>query len=154
MKFRSKIDLYLGYILAIIMGVMVINVLWQVFTRFVMGAPSSFTDELARYLMIWVGVLGAAYISGKNMHVAIDIIPSRLTKEKQVKLKLFVNFIIVLFCFAALVIGGLRLVYITYVLDQHSPALQIPLAVVYLIIPISGILIIYYKISDIYLKQF
>ncbi|MBA6151550.1 TRAP transporter small permease [Gelidibacter maritimus] len=154
MKFRRKIDLYLGYILATIMGVMVINVLWQVFTRFVMGDPSSLTDELARYLMIWVGVLGAAYISGKKMHVAIEVLPNRLSKEKQLKLKRFVNFIIIIFCFTALVVGGLRLVYITYVLDQHSPALQIPLAMVYAIIPVSGVLIIYYKISDIYLKQF
>lgn len=153
MKIRSKIDLYLGYMLAIIMGVMVINVLWQVFTRFVMGSPSSFTDELARYLMIWIGVLGAAYISGRRMHVAIDLLPMRLNKEKQVKLKIFVNCIVILFCFAALVVGGLRLVYITYILDQHSPALQIPLAVVYAIIPISGTLIIYYKLSDIYLKN-
>lgn len=154
MKFRSKIDLYLGYVLVVIMGVMVLNVLWQVFTRFVMGTPSSFTDELARYLMIWVGVLGAAYISGKRMHVAIDILPRRLSKAKQRKLKLFVNLIVILFCFAALVIGGLRLVYITYILDQYSPALQIPVALVYSIIPISGLLIIYYKISDIYFKQF
>ncbi len=154
MKIRNRIDQYLGYVLAIIMGVMVINVLWQVFTRFVMGAPSSFTDELARYLMIWVGVLGAAYISGKRMHVAIDLLPKLLKKEKQVKLKIFVYCIVILFCFAALVVGGLRLVYITYILDQHSPALQIPLALVYLIIPISGSLIIYYKISDIYLKNF
>lgn len=153
MKIRSKIDVYLGYILALIMGVMVINVLWQVFTRFVMGAPSSFTDELARYLMIWIGVLGAAYISGRRMHVAIDLLPMRLNKEKQVKLKIFVNCIIILFCLSALVVGGLRLVYITYILDQHSPALQIPLAVVYAIIPISGMLIIYYKLSDIYLKK-
>lgn len=153
MRIRTKIDQYLAYILAIIMGVMVINVLWQVFTRFVMGAPSSFTDELARYLMIWVGVLGAAYVAGKRMHVAIDILPKKLKIENQVKVKFLVNAIIILFCFFALVIGGFRLVYITYVLDQHSPALQIPLSIVYAIIPISGILVIYYKISDIYLKQ-
>jgi TRAP-type C4-dicarboxylate transport system permease small subunit len=153
MKFRKKVDKVLGTSLAIIMGVMVINVLWQVFTRFVMGAPSSFTDELARYLMIWVGVLGAAYISGKRMHVAIDLLPSRLNKAGQTKLKTFVNWVIIVFCLAALVIGGLRLVYITFTLKQSSPALQIPLAVVYAIIPISGILIIYYKLSDIINKQ-
>lgn len=154
MKVRTKIDQYLGYFLAFIMAVMVINVLWQVFTRFVMGSPSSFTDELARYLMIWVGVLGAAYISGKRMHVAIDLLPMRLNKKNQVKLKIGVNWIVILFCLAALIGGGLRLVYITYILDQHSPALQIPLALVYAIIPISGALIIYYKLSDIYLKHF
>ncbi|TGV04773.1 TRAP transporter small permease [Flavivirga rizhaonensis] len=153
MELRKKIDAILGTVLAIIMGVMVVNVLWQVFTRFVMGVPSSFTDELARYLMIWVGVLGAAYISGRRMHVAIDLLPTKLNKEGQVKLKIFVNIIIILFCLFALVVGGFRLVYITSILKQSSPALQIPLSVVYFVIPISGILIIYYKISDILNKQ-
>ncbi|MCI2229827.1 TRAP transporter small permease [Polaribacter sp. MSW13] len=153
MKFRKKVDKILGALLATIMGIMVINVLWQVFTRFVVGTPSSFTDELARYLMIWVGVLGAAYISGRRMHVAIDLLPTRLHKEGQVKLKIFINCIIILFCFFAFIGGGFRLVYITYTLEQYSPALQIPLSLVYLVIPISGILIIYYKISDILYKQ-
>jgi len=153
MELRNKIDKLLGNTLALIMAVMVLNVLWQVFTRFVIGTPSSFTDELARYLMIWVGVLGAAYISGRKMHVAIDLLPTKLNKEGQIKLKIFVNILIILFCIGALIIGGLRLVYITYILEQYSPALQIPLALVYLVIPISGILIVFYKISDITNKQ-
>jgi TRAP-type C4-dicarboxylate transport system permease small subunit len=130
------------------MSVMVINVLWQVFTRYVTGDPSAFTDELARYLMIWIGVLGAAYVSGKNMHVAIDIIPSRLNAKKRKKLKIVVTVLIILFVFFAFIVGGSRLVYISYILGQQSPALQIPLAVVYLILPVSGMLIMYYKISD------
>lgn len=153
MEIRKKIDKIVGNALVIIMAVMVINVLWQVFTRFVVGTPSSFTDELARYLMIWVGVLGAAYISGKRMHVAIDLIPRKLNKANQVKLKIAVNIFVIIFCFGALVVGGTRLVYITYILEQYSPALQIPLALVYLVIPISGLLIIFYKISDILNKQ-
>lgn len=153
MEIRKKVDKFVGTALSLIMAVMVINVLWQVFTRFVIGTPSSFTDELARYLMIWVGVLGAAYVSGKKMHVAIDLIPSKLTKQNQLKLKTFVNILVILFCFGALIVGGLRLVYITYSLEQYSAALQIPLAVVYLVMPISGALIIFYKISDIINKQ-
>ncbi|WP_423998308.1 TRAP transporter small permease [Maribacter sp. IgM3_T14_3] len=145
---RSKIDSVLGKTLVLIMSVMVINVLWQVFTRYVTGNPSSFTDELARYLMIWIGVLGAAYVSGQNLHVAIDILPLRQSKKTQKKLKVIVTSLIILFVFFAFVIGGSRLVYISYVLGQQSPALQLPLAVVYLIIPISGLLIMYYKISD------
>ncbi|SIQ35195.1 TRAP transporter small permease [Maribacter ulvicola] len=145
---RNKIDSILGKTLVLIMSVMVINVLWQVFTRFVTGNPSSFTDELARYLMIWIGVLGAAYVSGRNLHVAIDILPLRQNEKTQKKLKVIVTLLIILFVFFAFVIGGSRLVYISYVLGQQSPALQLPLAIVYLIIPISGLLIMYYKISD------
>jgi TRAP-type C4-dicarboxylate transport system permease small subunit len=153
MEIREKVDRFLGTTLSIIMAIMVVNVLWQVFTRFVIGTPSSFTDELARYLMIWVGVLGAAYISGRKMHVAIDLLPTKLNKVGQVKLKIFVNILIIIFCFGALIVGGIRLVYITYSLEQYSAALQIPLALVYLVIPISGALIIFYKISDIINKQ-
>ena len=149
MVLRDGIDNLLGKVLIFIMGIMVVNVLWQVFTRFVVGTPSSFTDELARYLMMWLGILGAAYVSGKNMHVAIDVLQTKFSEPVQRKLRLFIFGLIILFAFLAMVLGGLRLVYITYILDQRSPALQIPLALVYLIIPISGMLIIYYKICDI-----
>ncbi len=146
---RKTIDNLLGGALITIMSVMVLNVLWQVFTRFVMGSPSSFTDELARYLMIWIGILGAAYVSGKNGHVAIAVLPQNFSRQNQHKLSILVKGVIILFALSVMVIGGSRLVYVTYALEQLSPALQIPLGVVYLVIPISGLLIVYYKIIDI-----
>jgi len=148
MKLRSIIDNILGRILVCIMGAMVLNVLWQVCSRYFLGIPSSFTDELARYLMIWIGILGAAYVSGRNGHVAIDVLPSRTSERTQKRLKILVNSFILLFCLFAMVIGGSRLVYITYALEQYSPALNVPLALVYAVIPLSGLLIIYYKLSD------
>jgi len=149
MNLRKKIDITIEKVLVLILAVMVINVLWQVFSRFIVGNPSSFTDELARYLMIWLGVLGAAYVSGQNMHVAINVIPSKSSVRSQKKMKLIVHILVITFCLLALVIGGSRLVYITYILEQQSPALRLPLAAVYSVLPISGLLIIYYKISDI-----
>lgn len=148
MRIRQKIDHVIEMVLVALLGTMVVNVLWQVFSRFVLNDPSSFTDELARYLMIWLGVLGAAYVAGKNQHVAITILPQQFSEENQKKLKKFVFVLVMLFALFALVIGGLRLVYITYVLDQRSPGLQMPLAVIYSVIPMSGLLIIFYKISD------
>ena len=145
---RKQIDNILGKMLVVIMGVMVINVLWQVFTRYIVGSPSSVTDELARYLMIWLGVLGAAYVSGRNMHVAIDVLPRKATVKNQKRFAIVVNSLIILFVLFAFVIGGFRLVYISFILGQQSPALQIPLGLVYAVIPLSGILIIYYKSSD------
>ncbi|HLT54272.1 MAG TPA: TRAP transporter small permease [Flavobacteriaceae bacterium] len=153
MDLRKKVDKVLGWALVIIMSVMVVNVLWQVFSRYITGNPSSFTDELARYLMIWVGVLGAAYVSGRNMHVAIDVLPLRASTKTQLLLFRIVNVLIILFAFFALVIGGSRLVYISYILGQHSPALNVPLALVYTVLPISGLLIIFYKATDLIYKK-
>ncbi len=146
---RAKIDQTLGTFLWVIMAVMVINVLWQVASRYLLGEPSSFTDELARYLMIWLAVYGAAFVSGKNMHVAIEVLPSRMNKENRKKLKIFVSIMIALFALFVMIVGGSRLVYISFLLGQKSPSLQIPLALVYLSIPISGLLVLYYKIDDI-----
>ncbi len=152
MKARKIVDRILANVLITIMGIMVLNVLWQVFSRYVLNSPSSFTDELARYLMIWVGVLGAAYVSGKNGHVAITVLPDRASEKTQKQLRQIVRGVVLLFCFFGLVVGGSKLVYITYLLEQYSPALRLPLALVYLVIPLSGLVIIYYKISDILKK--
>jgi TRAP-type C4-dicarboxylate transport system permease small subunit len=141
MNIKRKVDRILEVTLSTIMGIMVVNVLWQVFSRYVLGAPSSFTDELARYLMIWLGILGAAYVSGRNMHVAIELFQSDSGKR-------VVKILIIIFALTAFIAGGSRLVYITFILEQFSPALKIPLAVVYLVIPLSGILIVFYKTVD------
>ena len=75
---KNRIDLFLKWILVVIMAAMTINVLWQVFSRFILQNPSSFTEELARYMLIWVGILGASYVAGQKMHLAIDLLPSKL----------------------------------------------------------------------------
>lgn len=148
MKLRAQIDSILEKILVIIMSMMVINVLWQVFSRYVLANPSSFTDELARYLMIWVGVLGASYVAGKGNHVAITYFSEKLSPPNLKRVKTFINLIILTFAILGMLIGGVRLVYITLVLEQLSPSLKIPLGFVYSVIPISGVLIIFYKILD------
>ena len=127
---------------------MVLNVSWQVFSRYVLGNPSSFTDELARYLMIWLGVLGTAYVSGKRLHVAIDILHSQLSLSSQKTMQKVIFSIVILATFLIFIIGGSRLVYLSYLLGQKSAALQIPLYLVYVCVPLSGACIIFYKIND------
>lgn len=62
---RKIIDKGLELSLIFLMAFLVVDVLWQVLSRYILVSPSSVTDELAGYLLIWVGLLGAAYVSGK-----------------------------------------------------------------------------------------
>ncbi len=149
MSFKKTLDSILAHLLVLLMGLMVLNVLWQVFSRYVLGEPSAFTDELARFLMIWLGLLGAAYVSGKKGHVAIDVLAKRASVKNQKWLKRSVSSFIILFCLAAMVTGGGWLVFTTYELKQLSPALGLPLAYVYIVIPLSGLIVVYYKFFDI-----
>ena len=149
MKLKEKLDQLLRVLIAVFMVLMVINVSWQVFSRYILGDPSSFTDELARYSMIWLGLAGAAYVSGKNAHLAIDILPEKLTGKKLLYLKLFIHMMVIFFGAVIMVWGGGNLVYITQILQQKSATLQIPLSWVYGIIPLSGILVVYYHLFHI-----
>ena len=146
---KNKFDHFLGNFLVLLLGFMVISVLWQVFTRYALNSASSFTEELARFLFIWIGILGAAYASGQQIHLAIDILPPKLNVVNRIRLRIGINILIILFSLIVLVIGGGNLVYINYELGQSSAALDLPLSYVYLVVPISGILIICYKINEI-----
>ena len=140
------VDRALGWVLVVLMGIAVSNVLWQVFTRFVLANPSSFTDELARYLLIWIGLLGASYAAGMQMHLAIDLLPTRLTGRPRFYLGVLIEACIFLFALSVLVIGGIYLVALTLSLGQTSAALHVPLGYVYLALPMSGFLMMFYAV--------
>lgn len=153
MKLRQQIDKILYWTLVILMGLMVINVLWQVASRYIVQSPSAFTDELARFLLIWVGLLGAGYATGKKLHLAIDLLPTKLEgKASGKRLNILINCVVALFAVFVLIWGGANLVYITLVLEQPSAALGVPLGYVYTVIPLSGLLILYYSIHNLFIS--
>ena len=145
----TRLDTLLGWFLAVVMGLSVVNVLWQVFTRFVLSNPSSYTEELARYLLIWIGLVGAAYAAGRRMQLAIDLLPNHLAGRSRMVLGVVIEILVAAFALAILVIGGLRLVLLTLSLGQTSAALGIPLGYVYVALPLSGILIVWYAARDV-----
>ena len=115
----------------LLLAIMLLSVLWQVFSRYLLKEPSSFTEELARYLLIWIGTLGAAYAAGSKLHLAITLFPDKLSVEKRGKLQVVLNVLVITFAVTVFCIGGIRLVYITSILGQKSPALGVPLFYVY-----------------------
>ncbi len=149
MNLRQKIDKVLEIFLVTIMSILVIDVVWQVASRYLVGNPSAFTDELAVFLLIWVGMAGAAYVKGKNEHLAIDILPEKLKPKNKNRLLIFINLMIIVFSVTIMIIGGAWLAYTRFQMGQVSSALQVPLGVVYMILPISGILMLYYSVDDI-----
>lgn len=148
-RVRKKVDKVLEYMLIFLMGASVINVLWQVITRFILQNPSSFTEEIARFLLIWIGLLGAAYGIGKKIHLAIDLLRQKISSSRQIKLDIIINSLIFIFALVVMVVGGIYLVNLTFQLQQISAALQIKLGFVYLAVPLSGCLMGFYSITNV-----
>ncbi len=154
MKAYQRINRILEIALIFLLSILVIDVLWQVFSRYVLSSPSSFTDELAGYLLIWVSLLGAAYVAGRQEHLAIDILLQRSRPTRRRRIQLLIYLVILVFALSVMVIGGIWLVYTRFVLDVKSAALELPLGYVYIVLPLSGLLISYFTIIHIYeLKQ-
>lgn len=127
MTLRQKIDKVIEVLLVTIMSVLVIDVLWQVFSRYVLAAPSSFTDELAGFLLIWVGLLGAAYVAGKNEHLAIDLMLQKMKGAKRRRLQIIINAIVGVFALVVMVIGGIWLVYTRFLFGREFSCIGITL---------------------------
>lgn len=148
MNFNQKLNKILEFVLVAIMSILVIDVLWQVTSRYILSSPSGFTDELAGFLLIWVGMLGAAYVAGRNEHLAIDILLQKSSGVAKKRLQILINLIVLLFALFVMVVGGTWLVYTRFILDVKSAALQLPLGFVYIVMPISGLLIVYYSLFN------
>ena len=160
MSLRATIDKVLSVFMVILMAVLVLDVLWQIASRYLnrlliswmnIQLPTkvyAFTDELAGFLLIWVALAGAAYVTGKKQHLAIDLLSAKLSQTGKRFVGRIINTLILLFAVLVMIIGGTWLVYTRFILGQVSAALEIPIGYVYLIVPVSGILISYYAIYD------
>lgn len=141
----STVDKIIRWTLIIMMALLVIDVTWQVTTRFVLPQPSSFTEELARFLLIWISLIGGAYAYRLNSHLGFDLLVRKLPVSKAKLVQKFCCLLVAIFAIAVLIVGGINLVEMTWSLGQHSPVLNVPMAFIYLVIPISGVLFLLYS---------
>lgn len=150
MKTLTKIlDAVLSRALILLMLLLVVAVLWQVISRYVFSSPSSWTEEIARFLLIWIAMLGAAYAFRTGMHLGLDLLPKKLEGRSADLLKWFTIALVLLFSSTVLVVGGASLVFLTWELKQYSAVLGLPMAFVYSVIPVTGFLICIYALAAI-----
>ncbi|WP_244444915.1 TRAP transporter small permease [Oceanobacillus jeddahense] len=134
-------------IASILTIILVCCALWQVFSRYILGSPSIITEELSRFLLIWAAMLGGAYAFGSKEQLAIVFLKSKLKGLKKKSIEIFIDMVTIIFAGSVLVKGGVDLV--SYTLSQTSPILGLPMGYVYMILPITGVLIIIYQLINI-----
>ena len=142
-------DRVLKFVLILLMSILVLSISWQVVSRYFLRDPSSWTEELARFALIWAGLLGAVYAYRTRAHVGIDILARKLQHQGRRRLEVVSAVCVIGFSLAVMVIGGGNLVLLTVELEQTSAALGLQIAWVYAIIPACGVLLILYAAYDI-----
>lgn len=142
---KNILDRSLEILIMAAMAILTIDVCWQVFTRLVLKNPSTGTEELAVFLIIWVALLGGAVALNRGAHLGIDYFVGKLPDKIRLCTEIFVFLCIVLFSLFVMVIGGISLVLRTLELGQISPAWNFKIGYVYLAIPISGFFLVLYS---------
>lgn len=138
-------------ILRVLAGVsfiaMVLLTCWQVFTRYVLGNPSSWSEELVGYLFAWMSLLGASLMTGERGHMSIPVLIDRLKPAGQKGMLILAEVIALLFSLIILVFGGVQITNLA--MGQMTSSLGVAVGVFYIVLPLCGMLNIIYTVLNI-----
>ncbi|WP_166845219.1 TRAP transporter small permease [Isoptericola sp. BMS4] len=129
----------LAWSAGILLVAMTVLVLVQVFTRYVLGAPTAFTEEVVRYLLIWTSLLSASYAFVHRKHMALFMVRDRLAPRARQGVTVGADVLVLLFAVLVLGVGGVMLAIGAR--NDYSALLGISRGLVYLIVPLSGLAI-------------
>ena len=144
-KINEIIDKVMTAFLAIAMLSLLLGGTWQIFTRWVIRDPSTFTDEFLRYALIWSAMIGSAYCFYKNEHLALDLFSSKARGVPKILLTIFIEAAIIFFVVYVFIWGGIK---VASNATNASSVMKIPFKVLYSVFPISGVLIVITRIIN------
>lgn len=138
-KIIAAINSFVRLIIIAILSVTIVAVFLQVLFRFFLDQPLAWTEELARYLLVWITFLGSAYAMSVKAHIGTEYIQKFLSPLMK-NVVLILAALLSIFFFVVMVYQGYLLSVRS--MTQTSPSLLVPMGYVYMVIPISGILLI------------
>ncbi len=147
-KFRKGMTTVLNWGLIIAVFALVIDVVWGVFTRYVMGEQAKWTEELARFLLIWVSLLGGAVAFGTKGHLGVDYFVGKFDPDARKLMAVFAHLVVLFFAGSIFVYGGWRVVADALAMEQRTSALPWLMGYVYMALPISGVFMVIYTLEN------
>ncbi|SDE81358.1 2,3-diketo-L-gulonate TRAP transporter small permease protein YiaM [Sporomusa acidovorans DSM 3132] len=126
---------------------MVAIIFVQVIARYAFSNSLTWSEEVGRYLFVWMTFLGTALAVRNKAHVALDVLVGKLPPLLQKAVIVFGYLSMMVFA-GVLVYAAVNMM--TLGTRQVSAALQIPMRWVYMVLPVSGVLIIFYLAKNLY----
>lgn len=137
---HEKFNDLLKILLSLMLFVMVVVVFLQVLFRFIFKSPLAWTAETATFLLVWITFLGASYAMSKRAHIGVEVVVNLFPKKVKKYVSILTWLVSITFFFI-MIITGYQLANQTMV--QTSPALGVPMGLVYYVIPVSGLILMF-----------
>lgn len=146
-QLRMVLDKILNVLAGVSFLAMVALTCWQVFTRYILQNPSSWSEELVAYLFAWMALLGASLVVGERGHMNIPVLVERMNMGARKFFAIFAELIAFLFAAVILLYGGVQITSLA--MGQMTSSLGVAIGVFYVVLPISGVLNMIYAIMNI-----
>lgn len=146
-KIRKAIDVVLSSACALVFALMVLVGTYQIVVRYFFNSPSTVSEELLTYSFTWMALLASAYVFGKRDHMRMGFVADKLTGRPKKVLEIIIEGLVMLLALSVMVYGGFTIMQLT--MTQRTASLGIPMGVVYTVVPLSGILIVFYSVLNI-----
>lgn len=140
----DKLEKIILWILAILFTVMVIAFFYQIVLRFIFESGNPWAEELTRYTLIWMSMLGSAVATRRGRNMDVDFVVKRMPKTMKTINSIITKALIIGFLLV-IIIYGVNLVSITF--KQLSSGLRIPMAYMYASVPVGGFLMLLFTIE-------
>ena len=144
---RKILDIILNTLGGVSLAAMTILTTYQVITRYVFNAPSTWSEELVGYLFAWSTMFGAAAITGERGHMNIPVIVDLFPANVRKIFHIFGEVVALLFSAAILVYGGFTVSSLA--MGQQTSSLPVAVGFFYWVMPICGILMVIYSALNI-----
>lgn len=148
-KIREGLLSALKLLCIVLFSVLVVVVVWQVFTRQVLGDPSPWTTVTAQYMFVWLSLFAATLVFGERGHIAVDVLAQRAPGAARQVLVVAVQVCTLAFAALGMVWGGLRGVSMSW--DQVIPGFLFTVGHMYLALPVAGVMIAFLALEDLLL---
>lgn len=149
MKSRQMIITTLRWVSIVLFALLVLVVVWQVFTRQVLHSPSTWSTTVSQYMFVWLSLFAGAMVFAERAHVAVDFLAHNAPAPVRRVMNICVQLATLTFASIALVWGGMRAIGISW--DQAVPGLPVTTGQMYIALPIAGIIIAYVALTDLIL---
>jgi len=127
--------------------VMVALTCWQVFTRYVLDNPSTWSEELLGYIFAWMSLFGACLVTGERGHMNIPLLVDMAPSGAKKVLLCLGEIIAFAFSAVILVYGGVQITSLA--MGQMTSSLGVAMGVFYVVMPVCGVVNMIYTIMNI-----
>ncbi|MFM2484900.1 TRAP transporter small permease [Celerinatantimonas yamalensis] len=144
---RQWLDRSIEIFCCFLTSIMVLVACWQVISRYIFNSPSTFSEEFLRFSLVWLSVIGLAYVAGKQEHISLTLFIDKCPVRLIAYWNMAIQVVFILFAAYILIIGGWHVS--SNAMMQISPVLKLSMGKVYYALPLAGVITIIYCILNI-----